>query len=46
MLVISQKKYIHVRLAEKTRPNMAPRNTNSMERKKGERSRYSVWCLW
>ena len=42
-LVISQKKYIHIRLAESTRPNMAARKKNSMEKKKPLRSVNSVW---
>ena len=42
-LVISQKKYIHVRLSESTSPSMAARNRNSMEKKNPLRSCTSVW---
>ena len=45
-LVISQKKYIHTRFSDSTSPSMAPRNRNSMERKKPVRSLYSLWCRW
>ena len=43
-LVISQKKYIHIRFSERTRPNIAARNKNSMERKNPVLSLYSLWC--
>ena len=42
-LVISQKKYIQIRLAESTSPNMAAKKKNSMEKKKPLRSANSVW---
>ena len=43
MEVISQKKSIQSRFSDNTSPNMAPRNTNSMAKKKGRRSRNSLW---
>ncbi len=45
-LVISQKKYIQVKLLEKIRPNMAPKNTKSMAKKKARRSLYSLCLSW
>ena len=41
-LVTSQKKYIQTRFSDRTSPNMAAKNRNSIEKKNPLRSLYSL----
>ena len=45
-VVISQKKSIHLRLLEKTRPNIAEMKRYIRKPKKRRRSLTSLWCSW